>query len=756
MSDLFLRLLNISITAGWIVLIVVLLRFVLKKAPKWIRVALWGLVALRLVLPVSIESAVSLVPSAETVQVEAVPITSAPHSYGSASVPSAPRTGERIVIRSGFEALNSAVNPPVEKTGEHIDTVAIVKTVAGWVWLSGAVLMLLYALISYLRLRHKVRASVKVENGVYVCDEISDPFILGVIRPKVYLPSGTDEETKAYVLAHERAHLKRLDHVWKLLGFLLLAIYWFNPLLWLAYILLCRDVELACDEKVIASLDDPGKASYSKALLNVSVSRRSIAACPLAFGEVGIKARVKSILNYKKPAFWIILVALLAGIVVAVCFLTVPKKEKAEAVPEATIAPPGDPDAVSVPSGEVLQWLDYYSASDQMPWEEYREIAIDAFPTIRFRWTSGAVEAIDVLSGVENSHTLFTGMPIWNVFFADVTGDGKPELCASVSFGSGWVDDHIVVYDYANKQSYTLWDRFQFDFHLSIVDGALHVTRTVFEPLFSFNDALLSSVVPTDGVLTSREGSPVCLWSNGRETPLSRELHESDLLGEWLVEEERDAEGNVLYVHDLYLWKEYHFKEGGTVTYNETVPISSDYEKAFGHPVTYPYEVHDNYVYIAGDNTSGAFRWGSYDCDTRILTLMYSTDAGTVYAKLRRMGTDAPQTLEEILLGTYVCTGAEQNGQSVPIPAEYAGMTIDLGESSEGDTYKHTSTVTIEGEAMNGYGWTLDEDDLLMVWNLKTGGWMRFEWYPKQTACTTLKLTIDQAEPVTLIFTLEE
>ena len=329
---------------------------------------------------------------------------------------------------------------------------------------------------------------------------------------------------------------------------------------------------------------------------------------------------------YKKPLFWIILVALIAGVVTAVCFLIILKKEKTEAEPEATPVP--------TPSGKVMEWLDLYDAPSELLWEQYREIAVDAFPTIRFRLTSGKVEAVDMLSGVRNSPTLFTGMPVWNVFFADVTGDGKPELCATVSFGSGWVDDHIVVYDYANKQSYTLWDRFQFDFHLSMVDGTLLVGKTLCNS-YSSDTGIIDT-----GTLTMQDGVLCCQWhSDGSITPLNRELHESELLGEWLVEEETDNDGNVLYtLSATSTWKEYNFHEDGTVTYNETVPISSDYEKAFGHPVDYRYEVHDNYVYIAGDDTSGAFRWGPYDRDTRTLTLMYNTDAGTVYAKLRRMG----------------------------------------------------------------------------------------------------------------------
>ncbi|MBQ2201016.1 MAG: hypothetical protein II412_00455, partial [Clostridia bacterium] len=224
----------------------------------------------------------------------------------------------------------------------------------------------------------------------------------------------------------------------------------------------------------------------------------------------------------------------------------------------------------------------------------------------------------------------------------DVTGDQKPELCTSVCFGSGMIDEHVVVYDYANKQSYTLWDRGAFDYRLYTSDGALLIGKTPYN-----GDKRIDC-----GTLTLQDGLICCRWqSDGSVTVLNRELHESELYGEWLVREETDNDGNVLYQTSVELWKEYRFQEDGTVTYNETVPISSNYDLAFGHPVTYPYEVHDDYVYIAGDDTAGAFRFGQYDRDTRTLTLMHSTDAGTVYAKLRRMGDETEIAVPERYIG---------------------------------------------------------------------------------------------------------
>ena len=625
MSKLFLHLLNISITAGWIVLVVVLLRFVLKKAPKWIRVVLWGLVALRLMLPVSIESVTSLVPSAETVHVEPVTYTiirdSDPHPL--------PVEGEQIVLQSGFSALNSVVNPVMEQaTAKHVDTVTMLKTVAGWVWLAGVCGMLLYALISFLRLRHRVRASVLLEKGVYVCDEISDPFILGLIVPKIYLPSGMDEQTRAYVLSHERAHLKRYDFIWKPLGFFLLSVYWFNPLLWLAYLLLCRDIELACDEKVVKELDNAGKAAYSEALVHASVSRRMVSACPLAFGETGVKGRVKSVLNYKKPAFWIILVAILACIAVAVCFLTMPKKDKTA---EEAALPTAVPETVWGSDTKVVQWFDYYNDFEGFSWDSTKEITVAAFPGVTFRWMAG-VEAIENGS----TRTLFQGMPVWNVFFADVTGDDKPELCATVSFGSGMIDDHIVVYDYENRQSYTLWERGTFDYHLYMNNGALYVGKTPYDGDKQFDY----------GTLTMQDGLLCCRWSDGSVTVLNRELHESELFGEWLVREERDGEANVtVYTYDLELWKEFDFREDGIVVYNETNPVSSVYEEAFGHPVEYPYAVHDGMVFIGDVSGDGEQWYGTYDRLTDTLKLNYQPSPGQyVYQTLKRMGENLPET----------------------------------------------------------------------------------------------------------------
>ena len=314
MAAVFLKLLNLSISASWLVLAVLVLRLVSKRSPKWMNVLLWGIVALRLMLPFSIESALSLIPSAETVSPAAVQFDPAP------------------TITSGVSVIDNAVNPPLS---EHfaaaptasVNPLYVWTEIAGWVWLIGLGAMLLYALVSYLRLRRRVSVSLPVQDHIYLCDAISSPFILGVVKPHIYLPSGLDEVQRQNVLAHEQAHLARRDHWWKPLGFALLAVYWFNPMLWLAYALLCRDIELACDEQVIRTMDESAVKTYSTVLLACSMPRKAVITCPLAFGEIGVKERVRNALHYKKPAFWVVAASVAVCVVVAVCFLTDPEHE---------------------------------------------------------------------------------------------------------------------------------------------------------------------------------------------------------------------------------------------------------------------------------------------------------------------------------------------------------------------------------------------------------------------------------------------
>ena len=314
MDIIFLKLFNMSVATGWLIMAVIMLRLIIKKAPKWLTCTLWAMVAIRLICPFSLESSFSLIPSAETIS---------PHAV---------RYAEEPVIESGVPYINNTVNPVISESlspdpGASVNPLHVLMYIAGIVWAIGVIVMLGYALVSYWRIRHKVREAVPLQDNVWICDAVKSPFILGVIKPQVYLSSSINEEQGKYVLAHEQAHLKRKDHWWKLLGYLMLAVYWFHPLVWAAYILLCRDIELACDEKTIKYMDMKEKKAYSEALVACSMQKKMILASPLAFGEVGVKERVKTVLHYKKPAFWIVMAAIAACVIVAICFLTNPERD---------------------------------------------------------------------------------------------------------------------------------------------------------------------------------------------------------------------------------------------------------------------------------------------------------------------------------------------------------------------------------------------------------------------------------------------
>ena len=649
MSDLFLKIVNMSISASWLVLAVLLLRFVLKKAPKWVNVLLWGIVAVRLTFPFSIESALSLIPSAETISPGIMMDT----------VPS---------VQTGVPAINSVINPVIGSSlapapGASANPLQIWIPILSIVWVVGVAALLLYTAVSYWRLRRKVSEAVILRDNIFQSENVASPFVLGVFRPRIYLPYNMDGQDLSHVVAHEQAHIRRRDHWWKPLGFLLLTIHWFNPLMWLAYVLLCRDIELACDEKVIRELGNEQRANYTQALVACSVNRRMIAACPLAFGEVGVKERVKSVMNYKKPAFWIVVLAVITCVVVAVCFLTNPLEkdnagknleyfitsylsdtqqteiqraynrenrslsvtvhfETTEGPTEinlvygykkngvgsnwtysdpvslllgesAMFTVPADhhfsfsatpldgangnvqlvftenetmgnqtnnqdevtperitfeaevleihdgyflvkpepswainsADQIEVPmknmdpalepqvgdtieivcSGEILEtyparlskvysikvaleaptvtkWFDYLDNPSEMEGELTTELP--EYPGVTFQYTEYQIIASKPFNNSEltGNVILIDGMPIWNAYFTDLTGDGYPDICATYTYGSGMIDSRIVICDYVNGASYELSDRGYHDFTLWLNenDGQLYVDKKVY------------------------------------------------------------------------------------------------------------------------------------------------------------------------------------------------------------------------------------------------------------------------------------
>lgn len=551
MNELFLKIINMSISASWLVLAVLILRLVLKKAPKWVNVLLWGIVAVKLICPFSFKSVLSLIPSAETI----------PLNIGMNTTPT---------INSGINAINNAVNPIISQSntpmaGASVNPLQITIGIFGYIWIFGMIVLALYTAISYWRLRRKVDTAIRYKDNIFQSENVKSPFVLGIIKPRIYLPFNMNGQDLEHVVAHEQAHIHRKDHWWKPLGFLLLTIHWFNPLMWLAYVLLCRDIELACDEKVIKELGNEQRADYTQALVACSVNRRMIAACPLAFGEVGVKERVKSVMNYKKPAFWVIIIAVIVCVGVAVCFLTNPKQDRytlrivvpagsqeefvytdeevstvrnsikiwsgdglgdtevllfpvnktAETRYTATYLTHGmsvEFDAekdtwfkigvnmqnptnedivvyVEVENVEVrivdeinsiIEWFDYTENPSAM--DDESTINLPIYPDVTFSYNQTQIIASTPFDTSElTGHTiLITGMPIWNAYFTDLTGDGYPEICSTYSFGFGMIDNRITIYDYVNGVSYELSDRGYFDFTLrqDDQDGLLYVDKS--------------------------------------------------------------------------------------------------------------------------------------------------------------------------------------------------------------------------------------------------------------------------------------
>lgn len=316
MNELFLQVLNMSISASWLIIAVLIFRLILRKAPKWIHVLLWGIVAIRLICPFSIKSAFSLIPSSQT-------------------IPKNIEMELNPAIDSGIPAINNVVNPVInqafvpDKTAS-LNPLQIWITIFAFIWIIGMVIMIFYIIASYMRLNKKVYTAVLYRDNIFCSENIVSPFVLGVINPKIYIPFNLDDKTLEYVLAHEKAHIKRKDNIWKFMGFIILIIYWFNPLVWLSYILLCRDIELACDEKVIKSLDNEQRADYTEALVMCSIKHGFASTCPLAFGEIGVKERVKSVMKYKKTSFWVIIISVVLLIIIGLCFLTNPSTQDKE------------------------------------------------------------------------------------------------------------------------------------------------------------------------------------------------------------------------------------------------------------------------------------------------------------------------------------------------------------------------------------------------------------------------------------------
>ena len=681
MNELFLKIINMSISASWLILAVLILRLVLKKAPKWVNVLLWGIVAVRLICPFSFESALSLIPSAETFPEKII-------------------SGPSFDVQTGITPIDNRINDYLgDRYFEGVTVPANngnnIMTILTIVWTIGILLLVAYTVISYWRLHREIDTAVRYKDNIFQSENVSSPFVLGIIKPRIYLPFSMNDQDLEHVVAHEQAHICRKDHWWKPLGFLLLTVHWFNPLMWLAYVLLCRDIELACDEKVIKELSNEERANYTQALVACSVNRRMIAACPLAFGEVGVKERVKSVMNYKKPAFWIIVLAVITCVVVAVCFLTNPagtaltkwtideidmsaalsdvRSMTVRYNSDSVFCSDGDSnrfiatmDKIRVgrnsisqnrdsnrdhsftitindnlhlhfsfdfseiwvdngvkPSfsypitnpktarelmldfsftnrGTTEQWFDYLDNPEEMQWDGRMEANIPEFPDATFRWYPEKMEAV-----TEDGITpLYTGMPIWNAYFCDLTGDSLPELCSTISWGSGMIDSRVIIYDYANGASYELSDRGNFDFTLRFneADGYLYVTKMKYntdELIESGRLVFKNDCLQVEGFSSNTDEPAKYYLTIGAEGVKSIELSMSNSSGGF-----ENADGSLLKKGER-IWLEHlngytdlrgltitALGENGEIIWTASIP-NEDENKGFTHLVNNDWEITD-------------------------------------------------------------------------------------------------------------------------------------------------------------------
>lgn len=539
MECVFLYILTMSITASLLVVAVLTLRLLLKKAPKALFCILWGFVAIRLIFPILLESPFSLIPksltASDTVLSDA---GSVQETYP--SMTALPDTERRLTtvsdaaeillpdrintISPEHEVSSATAKTTVQTLPGSIpasDCTDMVNTVfhrcisvASVLWPLGVLGMLFYAGISFLRIHKKVKEAVLLNDNIWLCDHVGSPFILGVFRPRIILPSSIQPVEMQYVIAHEKAHLKRLDHFWKPLGFLLLSVYWFNPVLWIAYLFLCKDIELACDERVLRKMDAEDIKSYSSTLLNYSISRKLVSVCPLAFGEVHVQKRIKNALHYKRPTFWIVLLAVLSCAVVAVCFLTNPVEKKEETTNQRMHSDNAQPangkytqlavsqgnqlsDTVatqkntnllseqctrSTPMPRPFVWLNLFY-NHQKQTDGMIVVELPEFPGITFYADSQKIYA-DTPKGQQ---TLISGNTIWTTYLADLNNDTYPEICSTVSTASNSSDLSIIIYDFKNQNTYELRDSERYDYALFGNYNSMFmqkIDRSNIEPIF--------------------------------------------------------------------------------------------------------------------------------------------------------------------------------------------------------------------------------------------------------------------------------
>jgi len=564
LDELFMQTIDMSKIASVVILFVILARLLLKRAPKIISYALWAVVLFRLLCPLSLEAPVSIVPD----------ITPVSQDYSLADKPISVIGAGLAAYRAAGDAFNGGLGVQHIQTTETNENGNAVYVASDWrdvwilfgqyVWIAGITVMLIYSAVSYLKIHQKLKVIVPVRDNIYIADDIQSPFVMGVIRPKIYLPCGLGEKEQEYIILHERHHIKRLDHIFKVLAFLALCMHWFNPLVWLAFVLAGKDMEMSCDEAVIRKIGEGVRADYSASLLALATGHRMIAGTPLAFGEGNTKGRIQNLRKWKEPVLWVVIVAVIACIALAVCLLTNPSASREFPM-----------------EGRNLKWFDYSDNPSVM--DKELNIELPEFPGVIFQYNTSQITASKPFdgSGLTGQTVLVTGMPIWNAYFTDLTGDGYPEICATFSFGSGIVDTRFAIIDYANGVSYEMEDRGYHDFSLRLndEDGELYVDKSVYP----------SGETASSGRLVFQDGCIQILYASDENEPETVSLIKKSepIPGDYDFDQDGVPETVELITHfeedSQYTWYELLMKKAdGTLLWrDEAHPAHIGYNSFF-------------------------------------------------------------------------------------------------------------------------------------------------------------------------------
>lgn len=456
LDNLFVKLLDMTITGSLVIVAVLLARLALKRMPKIFSYCLWAVVLLRLLCPVGIAVPVSGVPQAPSVS-EHYTLADTDISFRNASAAAL----EGVRYATNLNPDTYLVQIPQKTQAEAMPAVTCSPwetwvLVGRYLWLAGVVVLAAISLVRWGKLRRKLREAVLLRENIYMVDGIATPFVAGILRPRIYIPAGLTERQQKHILLHERNHIRRLDPVWKALGYGALCLHWFNPLVWLAFFLAEQDMEMSCDEAVVQKL--PGEiADYSQTLLQFSAGRTVASATPLAFGEAAVSKRIRNLSKWRQPKRLLALVTAIAcGVLIVGC----------AADPAEMADTPSDVGSLVIPGPAAELLVDVQDENFDSSHRQY--FSLPEYPDEQFLLKGASV----YIGEKDDWHQIFSAH---SIYLADINGDGKREFCGTITVGSGIISCPIVVYDYVDDMQYWIHCRMQSDFALRVADGRLVV-----------------------------------------------------------------------------------------------------------------------------------------------------------------------------------------------------------------------------------------------------------------------------------------